>query len=167
MSETRELDEVFDELPPNVQQELQALEEIVYQQKRRIAELEFKVKLCEEFKERSRYVAKATEDAWRETTSMLEQQLAELRDDIAGFPHLNDLRQAMIDTAENARLREAVLAYVGPVDDPHIGWRGSSPSHNDLFQCEACGAEDADTRAMQHTDNCTAAALLATIGQKP
>lgn len=66
-----------------------------------------------------------------------------------------------------ADLLEAVLAYVGPVDDPHIGWRGSSPSHNDLFQCEACGAEDADTRAMQHTDNCTAAALLATIGQKP
>ena len=76
---------------------------------------------------------------------------------------------ALVEKLEQqlAELREAVLAYVGPVDDPHIGWRGSSPSHNDLFQCEACGAEDADTRAMQHTDNCTAAALLATIGQKP
>lgn len=40
MSDTRELYNVFDELPPNVQQELQALDEIVYQQKQRIAELE-------------------------------------------------------------------------------------------------------------------------------
>lgn len=40
MSDTRELDDVFDELPPNVQQELQALEEIVYQQKQQLAKLE-------------------------------------------------------------------------------------------------------------------------------
>lgn len=107
----------------------------------------------------------------------LERQLAELREDYESATEHLRLLGEYSDTKPEvsyreleqqlASLREAVLAYVGPVDDPHIGWRGSSPSHNDLFQCEACGAEDADTRAMPHTDNCTAAALLATIGQKP
>ena len=74
MSNTRELDDVFDELPPNVQQELQALEEIVYQQKQRIAELEA---------ENARLSAQVlrTQDKALE----LEQQLAELREAVSEY----------------------------------------------------------------------------------
>lgn len=79
MSDTRELDDVFDELPPNVQQELQALEEIVYQQKQQLAELKTE---CDKLVDRDSAIIwlRAERDHRRQERDKAQQQLAELRE---------------------------------------------------------------------------------------
>lgn len=98
MSETRELDEVFDELPPNVQQELQALEEIVYQQKQRIAELEQKQELTQ-----------ALANGFSMAMFKAEAQLTVLEAERKALMKPSEVVAVM---AENTKLREAVSEYV-------------------------------------------------------
>jgi len=57
-------------------------------------------------------------------------------------------------------LEKAALDYVGSGYEPNIGWRGSSPSRNDLFQCESCKAEHEDWSKIEHKDGCAALALI-------
>lgn len=62
-------------------EQVQYWETMLQNYKARIAELEFKVKLGDDFKERAHYVAKATQAAWEETVAELEaenQRLSEL-----------------------------------------------------------------------------------------
>jgi hypothetical protein len=54
----------------------------------------------------------------------------------------------------------AILAYVGDLDDPGIGWTGHSPSNTDLFKCERCGQENVDCSEIKHDENCSANILL-------
>ena len=40
-----------------------------------------------------------------------------------------------------------------PVNEK-LGWRGKSPSHADMFQCEFCGAENLDCTLTEHAPGC-------------
>ena len=111
MSETRELDDVFDELPPNVQQELQALEEIVYQQKRRITKLEEErhphfPKWCEELQAKVDHL-----EAWVEAkcdeVANLELKVVVLKEENARYRMSMPMLELQYITAERDRLREA------------------------------------------------------------
>ena len=57
----------------------------------------------------------------------------------------------------------AIIAYVGPLDDPRIGWLGDKPSNLDLFQCERCGMENKDSSKIEHEYGCSAANLLSIL----
>lgn len=52
---------------------------------KRIAELEFKVKLGDQFKERAHCVAKATQEAWEETVDELKAENARLREAVGNW----------------------------------------------------------------------------------
>ena len=60
-------------------------------------------------------------------------------------------------------LIEASRGYAGPLDDPDIGWRGTLPSHPDLFKCEKCGQEHLDCAQIPHTPYCRATRFLKAI----
>lgn len=64
-----------------------------------------------------------------------------------------DIEQRHREAAEG--LFEA-LRLLLPTDkvDEAIGWRGSSASHNDIFQCEFCKAEHLDMTLIDHTGDC-------------
>ena len=64
---------------------------------------------------------------------------------------------AALDTNEAI---SALIAYAGPLDDPRIGWVGMGPSRLDLFRCERCGRESADSTQIPHKEDCTADRLL-------
>ena len=66
------------------------LEPFVPEHEKRIAELEFKVKLGDDFKERAHYVAKATQAAWEETVAELEAENARLRGTLHHITRMND-----------------------------------------------------------------------------
>lgn len=71
--------------------------------------------------------------------------------------HVENLLQARADFAE---LVGACGEYFGPMDDPSIGWVGSSPSHRDIFKCERCGQEHLDCSLIPHTPYCRAVRLV-------
>lgn len=62
--------------------------------------------------------------------------------------------------AELGEVVTALLHYVGPLDDPSIGWRGHGSSSPSLFRCEKCGQEDEDCTLIPHLDQCSAGKLL-------
>lgn len=66
----------------------------------------------------------------------------------------------MYDELKNLAI--AAINYAGPSDDPWIGWgvRPREPSSPDLFRCERCGQEHADSSAIPHLEGCTAKALI-------
>lgn len=103
MSDTRELDDVFDELPPNVQQELQALEEIVYQQKQQLAELKTE---CDKLVDRDSAIIwlRAERDHRRQERDKAQQQLADLKQQLAA---LREAAQTVVDSQMNARMTQS------------------------------------------------------------
>lgn len=52
--------------------------------------------------------------------------------------------------------------YVGPSDDPSIGWRGTA-SHPDFFCCEYCRQEHRDSSEIPHTKYCKVVRLIAAV----
>ncbi len=70
----------------------------------RIAELEFKVKLGDQFKERAHCVAAATQAAWEETVDELKARIAELE------AALVDIREAMPGTDDAADRVQRIIS---------------------------------------------------------
>lgn len=67
------------------------------------------------------------------------------------------------DAKDGDALRIAVAGYIGPLDDPRIGWRGGlfNPSSSDKYRCEGCGFEWDDGANPVHSEGCPTAKLIA------
>lgn len=90
----------------------------------RIAELEFKVKLGDQFKERAHYVAKATQEAWEETVDELNTRIAELEAESERLREANKTVDTLFleSDAENERLQAALRIYADPDTWGNDGW---------------------------------------------
>ena len=68
----------------------------------------------------------------------------------------NDCSQAMQDAKSRIEALEAALRGMlgNEVAEERIGWRGSSPSNPDLYQCEYCHKEHYDCTEIEHLDDC-------------
>lgn len=77
--------------------------------------------------------------------------------------------RALLSTSASERgMREALMKMGFGLlrDDEQVGWRGASPSSNDLFQCEFCGREHRDSTLIEHEANCPVLLARAALSPK-